>query len=694
MMLEKDPDQALAQFALAMERGAQNLNALSLQIRLLADRGRLPEARKLMDKIPAQTWSSVLDRTAAEVLLGVGETDKAFAEAEKVAKSKSEDLPTQLWFADMAAKLKKPEAAESALVKATVLSPSDPEVWTRLVGLYIQLKKPEQVEKTLREAHLALDEEYLPLLTGKYYELQSRWQEAEDIYLAAYANRTDEINVARRLAEFYLTWASANEANKGKAAVYLNRILHAANEGKLPKDDPNGAWARRQAARLLAQTQDYQDTLKAERLLADATAGGSATPEDQDLLVDILSSREDPVSRQRAVDELRKIRQQRGLSWSRELQLGHMLSELGDWEGAKRQLEDAIGRFPSEIGLQTALVSMLIQHKEYTEAQTRIARLEDNKAAAAGVAQLKLELAASQGKKDDVRKALASLTPNLRGALKADQIKMVHDVALLAESVGDYEYALATMREYARRVPGSEMELARMTALHGNIDEGFKMLRQLMDKQMDEVLQTAIGVLHARRAEAPAKIDEEVSRIVRQGLRDDPENAKRLMLEAEMLETQGKYAESIEAYKRLMARDDVPKSLRASVANNLAFIVALQDPKPEDLQLALKYVNEAINVMGPMSDILDTRALIYISLGQFADAVTDMQMAVKMNVTPSKWFHLAEAQLGAGDQKGAKATWDRAKQAGLKPDSVAQPEQGKLEQFMKKMESVSLTPQL
>jgi len=357
-------------------------------------------------------------------------------------------------------------------------------------------------------------------------------------------------------------------------------------------------------------------------------------------------------------------------------------------------MEDAVGRFPNEFGLQTAYVSMLIQHKDYGEAQTRIARLEGVKQVSAGLSQLKLELAAALGKKADVRTTLTGMTPNLRGALTADQIKFLHDLAQLAESVGDQEYALNLMREYSRRAKGSELELGRMTALYGNIDEGFTMLRQLMSSQMDDVIETAIGVLHVRRAEAPAKVDEEVSRIVRQGLRDDPENARRLVLEAEMLETQEKFSESIEAYKRLLARDDVPKGLRARAANNLAFLVALQDPKPEDLKLALKYVNEAIEVMGPLSDILDTRALIYISLGQYSDAVADMQMAVKMNVTPSKYFHLAEAQLGAGDQKGAKATWDLAKQQGFKTDSVPKPEQGKLEQFMKKMESVGLAPQL
>jgi tetratricopeptide (TPR) repeat protein len=712
MLLENNPDEAMASFKKAIELGANNLTAIAIEIRLLAERGRIAEARKLMDRIPSQAWTAVLDRTAAEVLLAVGDSDRAYAEAEKIAKAKSEDPATQVWFADLAAgrlpqqrvastdgnaapKTPHPEAAETALKKAISLNRSDPELWTRLVTLYLQLKRPEDVEKTLREAHLALDEEYLPMLIAKYYELQSRWQEAEDIYLAIYAGRpADDVFVARRMAEFYLTWASKNEANKGKAAVYLNRILRAANEGKLGKDDPSRPWARIQAAKLLAATGDYVDSVKAEKLLASAMEKGMATPEIEDLLVDVLSNRQDPTSRERAVALLRQIRQKRGLTWSREVLMGDLLNQLGDWEGAKKQMEQAIGRFPKQYEVETAYISMLIQHKEFPAAELRITRLSSNKDAQPGLGQLRLNLAAAQGKKDVVRSTLTGMTPNLKGAISEKQLKFLRELSILADSVGDHEYALTLMGEYARRAKGSELEFARLTALYGDIDEGFTMLRALMNTNMDDVIQIAIEVLRARRAEAPDKLDEEVGRIVRQGLRDDPESAKRLIIEAEMLEVQEKFPESIEAYKRILARDDVPPRIRAGAANNMAFLVALQGAKKEDLTLALKYVNQAIDVMGPISDILDTRALIYISLGQFADAVADMQMAVKMNITPSKYFHLAEAQLGAGDQKGAKATWELAKQQGFKPESVPKPEQGRLQQFMKQMESVALTPQL
>jgi tetratricopeptide (TPR) repeat protein len=619
--------------------------------------------------------------------LKVGENDKALVEAEKIVKSRPEDPQTQLWYAEIAMQAQKPEAAETALKKALEVNPSEPDTWTRLVSVYLTLKQPENVERTLREAHLALDEEFLPLLTAKYYELQSFWQAAEDIYLSAYAGREEEVPVARRLAEFYLTWSNDNAANRGKAAVYLNRILRAGYEGKLPPNDPNLPWARRQAARLLAMTREYQDSLKAEKMLAAAIEGGNATPEDKEQLIDVLSTRNDPASRTRVVALLREIKQQRGLSPERELHLGHMLNEIDQWAESKKQMLEAIGKYPDDIRLQTAYASMLIARREFDAAKSRIALIGGNRAYAAAVGELELRLAAAQGQMDQVRTVLKRMTPNL-AVLNQQQLEFLRSLVLLADGVGDHEYALQMMQEYARRVPGHELELARLTSLYGDLDQGLEMLRTQFDARIDETVTVALEVLRKRRSEAPEKLDAEVTRMVRAALRDDPESARRLVFEAEMLEVQEKFEESIAAYNKLLARDDVPKLVRATALNNLAFILALQSKKPEDLQLALESVNKAIEITGPISDILDTRALVYMAGGQFEKATEDMRLSVMVSPTPSKYYHLAMAELGAGNEAGARAAWQRAEAEGIAPEKVSELERNQLQEFTKKMQTL------
>jgi len=117
-------------------------------------------------------------------------------------------------------------------------------------------------------------------------------------------------------------------------------------------------------------------------------------------------------------------------------------------------------------------------------------------------------------------------------------------------------------------------------------------------------------------------------------------------------------------------------------------LLAVRNQSPADLELALSSVNDAIEVIGPLSDVLDTRALVYIAQQQYQQAAEDMKLALKSTPTPAKYYHLAAALLGAGDQQGALAAWEKAKAEKITLESVSTPERPALEAFMKKIEQV------
>lgn len=81
----------------------------ALQIRLLAERGPRPRGSSAHG---TNSCRLVVSRTRHDggrhSLSAVGEKDKAFEEAEKVAKAKPDDPATQTWFADIAAAPRKP----------------------------------------------------------------------------------------------------------------------------------------------------------------------------------------------------------------------------------------------------------------------------------------------------------------------------------------------------------------------------------------------------------------------------------------------------------------------------------------------------------------------------------------------------------------------------------------------------------
>ena len=691
LILEKNTAQALRSFDKALASGPADFNALNLQVRLLAELGRYVEARARMDKAPPSAWPALFGQVGPTILTQVGEKQEAFNDAKKVVDANPNNPSMQVWFSNIAREAGKSAEAEAALKKAIELNPTDPELWSGMLTFYMNARKGEDVERTLREAQLALDEEFLPPLMAKQHELFRRWPQAETILLSYYGDKITEPYAARRLAEFYLLWGEQDPAVRDKAAVHINHILRGAGDGKLKQDDPMVAWARRQAARILAYKGNYRDSLKAERLLEAAIAGQAATAEDQGQLVEILTLRGDPASLDRAVKIMRQMQDNGGLSAQGELKLGQALFDLREWAAARSQMQDAISRHPEDPALRVALVNMMIQKKDFKAAELWIARLAAVEAAARSAPELRLRLAAARGQMDQVRTILTQMTPT-SGALTEQQLSNLAVISNLAEAVGDNEYALQVMREYARRVPGNELTLARLIALYGDLDEGLTALKQVFPTNIDDTLRLAVEMLRARRAEDPARLDEEINRLVRQARHDDPDSARRMVLASEVMEIQEQYDDAITAYNELLARDDVPPLIRATTLNNLSFLLTLNKT---DLDRALTMVNEAIDIVGPISDILDTRGIVYHAQGDYAKAVADLKLCVMITPTASKYFHLAAAQLAAGDKQGALDAWEQAEEQGIAPEKVSKLEWDDLKQFQKEIEAVrSSTAQL
>jgi Tfp pilus assembly protein PilF len=69
--------------------------------------------------------------------------------------------------------------------------------------------------------------------------------------------------------------------------------------------------------------------------------------------------------------------------------------------------------------------------------------------------------------------------------------------------------------------------------------------------------------------------------------------------------------------------------------------------------------------MGRRADLLDTRALIYLKLGNRAEALADLEEAVKDSPTPARLFHLALVQHKLGSESRAGETLKRAARNGL-----------------------------
>ena len=232
LVLREDADLAMQHLNEALKYGRPNARAVALLVKLLAQQGDIKQAHEKMELIPAAARGLLLGRVEAAILLSSGDQEAAYESAQAEAERHPENASTLSWFAGIAERSEHLDEAATAYRQASELSPLDHNIWTKLVAAHARQKDIVKMEAALRDAQLALDPEYLPLLQAKFFELQGRWKSAEGIYLNLYQGRLTDPAAAQRMAAFYLLWTLSDKDAAQKAAPYINRVLRAAYEGQ------------------------------------------------------------------------------------------------------------------------------------------------------------------------------------------------------------------------------------------------------------------------------------------------------------------------------------------------------------------------------------------------------------------------------------------------------------------------------
>jgi tetratricopeptide (TPR) repeat protein len=256
----------------------------------------------------------------------------------------------------------------------------------------------------------------------------------------------------------------------------------------------------------------------------------------------------------------------------------------------------------------------------------------------------------------------------------------------LAAEHGEYELSEMLYRQYVQRKPEAiTLEFARYMALHGNADQALEILKSLFPQSMDEVLRISAEMLRTRRGEFGDKYDAAINELIASALRDDPDSVQRMLVKAEVLEIQAQYEESVAQYDAVLKRDDVPRVMRAAAMNNLGFLLTLMNERTDE---AAEFINQAIEVYGPVDDILDTRAVVRMTRKEYEKAVEDMSLATALSNDPVKFYHSAQANLLAGNDQAALKAWEKAQQLGFSKDKLPVLEQKNYDQVKTDIEGL------
>jgi len=95
--------------------------------------------------------------------------------------------------------------------------------------------------------------------------------------------------------------------------------------------------------------------------------------------------------------------------------------------------------------------------------------------------------------------------------------------------------------------------------------------------------------------------------------------------------------------------------------NNLAWVLANRKPTAEALEIAQK----AIALAGPIPDLLDTRAKVYMALGRAPEAIQDLEDAINEAPTALRYFQLALALDMNANADAAKSAFAQAVRHGI-----------------------------
>jgi tetratricopeptide (TPR) repeat protein len=125
--------------------------------------------------------------------------------------------------------------------------------------------------------------------------------------------------------------------------------------------------------------------------------------------------------------------------------------------------------------------------------------------------------------------------------------------------------------------------------------------------------------------------------------------------------SQSRFDDAEALFRRLLISD--PDN--ADALNNLAWLLALQEQSKA--QEALGLIDRAIEIQGPTSSLLDTRAVVLIRAGQPEKSIQNLREAQELDTgNPSSVVHLAWAYQALGQADEARKALKKAEDLGWK----------------------------
>jgi len=643
--LEGNPEKAVDKYREAIDRGDSRLGLVRRTLQLLAAQRRFADANALVGRMSQQTLTETgLGRIAAQVWLADSNAPdpnaartQALEMARKSVSTTSRDYRDYLWLGQMAMVAGQAAEAEQAFRHAIRLEPTAPEPRVALVAQFAK-SDPKLADAELAALRKDLPRELVPLVAATCLDLLNRPQQAEAEFMAAVSARPKDAGTLTATAEFFIRSGQA-----AKAIAQLRALL----DPSVKAPPAAAAWARRTLALSVAANANYAGYREA---LALVEANGDATPEDRLVKAVVLAML--PSNRKAAIGLFETLTAQRSaIPPDARLVLAQLYEADGNWPRAASQLLGLVTEHESNPLYLANYIRGLLRHDRADEAGRWADKLLALRPQSPESSALKARVLHAQGD-------AAGAVSLVRSAARLQEAG-ARWAGHLLEDLGQPAEAEKYFREYAAdpKRPEGALILAQFLARRGNVAEAMVLCEKAWQTCPPlSVAVASVGVVQAPKAEPEQR--SRVEQWLGTALTRHPDmSVPMLALTAELYEVQGRYPDAVRAYRKCL--DSEPRN--ALVLNNLAFLMANTENRLDE---ALAMVNTAIEVAGPRSELLDTRAAIYLKRNQPDLAIKDSLQAVSQDGKPAAYCRLALGYLAVKNRVAAEEAFRKASGSG------------------------------
>jgi tetratricopeptide (TPR) repeat protein len=665
-------EKALEKYKLARKYGESRLAVVRHIVWLLYEKGRYAEAETVMRDLPQEALASGdMKRMASNIMLLAhpeGNQQEAKARALELARKTIEDKSATyqdyVWLGLLAAASEQPAEAEKALRKAREMKPEIAGTWTPLIALLARADA-RKAELELREAQRVLPKSESVLVLAAGYEALGKDKLAEESYEAALAAQPSDINLLRNASGFY---RRIGQPTKAEAA--LNRILDPAT--KAP--DNAKAWANRNLALTLAARGGYANFQKAVKLLeANVDLIGDT---DEDKRTKALVFGTQPAHRSEAIKLFESLSHNQTPTPETQFLLAQLYEADNKWYQAKPLLITLVNSQPNNSVYLTKLIGLLLRHKQADEAMSYVNKLAELKPNQPETVVLKVRTLKEVGREREARELVHTYQGSSDPSLEL-VAHLFEDLGMKLEAEQAFRAYAAKPDPKAKQPDVRPLALALFLGRNGKTEEALSICEQSWKTlPAGAVAATAVSVL--RGGQVPENLQREAIRQIKTAIASQPGDIDLRYFLAECNDVLGRLDEAIIGYREVLKLKDS----HVPALNNLAMLLALKEEKGGD---ALQLITKAIEMAGPIAELLDTRAMVYLNEQQPRAAMADLQEAIRLNPKPLYYFHLARAYHMNQDRLTATNWMNRATKEGLKTSALPRLEQPQFESLNREL---------